>query len=1113
MMEANEKAFDALVERLRQLRLRALGVELAVGLLRWTSGLLLGGLVWVLLEALLYLSPAARTAFGLVILLSSIAGLGFTWYGSLPPLWTLHRFALLIELRCPHVAQRLISALELWSAPRAARLYSTDLLAATVRRAADDVAEIDLFRVVSAERVQRSGLLAAGALVLVAVCGMVGGETLGDALYRCAHPTTAFARPVQTQIRLAVEQGEVVRGEDVYASIYFSGKRPASARVLRRESPQAVWQGEEIVVDEADSLRYVFSQVQRSFQMQVAAGDGVSQIVDVRVIDPPAVERLRLSLRYPSYSELPERVEEDGGDIQALVGTHISFEITANKVLSEATFVLNDSVSLPARVQGDRALVELVLQDSGTYRIHLRDENGVVNRDPITYALRATVDQPPSIAVTDPGRDIDLPESRQVQLGVEAADDFGVARMELVYQVNEGEARRAQLAVVPGRQVRVRHVWSLEDLSLLPEDRVYYFVEAFDNDEVSGAKSARSERYALRLASLRELYEESEQALGERLEEMEALVEEGRDTREYMEQVRREVLRKEELSWETQRELETALEEESERSRQLEEMAAELEQSSQEIKEKGLGSSELFEKLEEIRQLMAEVAAPEMQEALRQLQQAAEDPDPEALAEALKRFGEDQEAFQQRLDRTIDLLKQVRAEQQFEAVVEQARELAERQRAINEALEQGEAGMREQMQQGGVRRDSEKLQQQLDELAESLEQLGAPMAAEVSEQAEQMEAQQMSGRMRDMVQQMRAKNNPEAERLGAGLEEDLGKLSANLSNAKSQFVAEQKEEISGELRRAMRELIQLSQRQEALAAQVRARPQVDGPEPAEDQFALLQGAGHVAENLAQLARRTMTLARGLNTTLGYMLNNMGTAARHLGQRDGRSAFEPQAEAMRYANETVVLLRQSLDNLSNASMPSSFAEAMQKMMGMSEQQAQLNQAAQQAFDQASQQGQGRPRPGLDGEIRRLSAEQGRIYQALEELHRSMRGHKGAQRQIESIQEEMREVLGDLQQRRLDARTLQKQERVFQRMLDASRSIHSRGFKEEREAIGGTDQPYSGPPGMPSDLGQVPDVLRQAMRQALEGTYPAEYRALLQRYYEQVYEDAMRAEGAP
>ncbi|MGB1717135.1 MAG: DUF4175 family protein [Candidatus Latescibacterota bacterium] len=1113
MVSVSEEAFAKLERRLSELRLRALLVEGAVGLLRLAGTLLIGLLVWIGLEALFYFSPPVRAVLGAGAIVAAFGYGAQTWRQTIPRLWDRHRFALHVEQCCPHLAQRLISALELCNGTRARGFYSPDLLAATVQSAADEVSRINLSPLVDGMRLRSSALFAGGALVAVVSSGVLAGDLLASALHRCAHPLTAFERPAQTQIDLAIDQVEVVRGEDVHIVVRFSGDLPASARVLRRESAQAEWRGEEVVVAGVDSLRYALPAVQRSFQVQVAAGDGLSRMVDVRVIDPPAVKRLRLRYRYPPYSQLPERVEEDGGDIQALVGTHITFEIVANKVLAEAALVVEDSVHLPARIEGDKARVDFTLERSGSYRVHLRDTKGVLNRDPIAYSLRAVDDQPPRVAITDPGRDTDLPDNKQVQIGVEASDDFGVARAELVYGINEGTERRIPLGVDPARQVILRHLWDLSNVPLMPEDRVHYFVEVFDNDEISGAKSGRSERYVLRLASLRELYEESEEALEARLDAVEELVEQGRDTREYLEEVRREVLRKEELSWETERALEDAIERESERSKQLEEMAAELEKSGQKIDEKGLGNSELFEKLEEIRQLMAEVAAPELQEALRELQKAMEDPDPQALAESLKQFSEDQEAFQERLDRTIELLKQVRAEQQFEAVVDQASELAERQRAINSDVERGEAGMRQQMQQGALRRDSENLQSQLEELAESLDRLDAPTADQVSAQAEQMKSRQMSGRMREMIQQMRAKNNPQAERLGAGLEEDLGQLSANLSNAKAQFVAEQKQEMSGELRRAMRDMIGLSQRQEALANSVRARPNIDSAEPAEDQFALLQGAGLVAERLAVLARRTMSLSRGLNTTLGYALNSMGEAARHLGQRDRRSALEPQQQAMRYANETVVLLRESLNNLSNASMPSSFAEAMQKMMGLSEQQAQLNQAAQQALAQAQAQGQGRPVPGLDGEIRRLSAEQERVYQALQELHKSMRGHKGAQGQIEAIQEEMREVLGDLQQRRLNARTLEKQERIFQRMLESSRSIHSRGFKEDREATGGRDQPYSGPPGMPEDLGQVPDVLRQAMRQALEGAYPAEYRHLLERYYEQVYEDALQMEGAP
>jgi hypothetical protein len=1106
-MESGEKVFQRLLADLERLRRRALLVDMAAGLLLALAVGLLAALLWVGIEALLFLSPPWRALFGAVAILLTAVALPVFWRARLPAKLNRHRFGLHVERCCPQLAQRLISALELWQAPRARALYSAELLHATVARAAADLAAIDSARVSDISSLKKNAVRLLAVVGAVLLAALFFAPELGAALYRCAHPLTAFERPARTRVELVVDDEEIVRGEDLRISLLFAGEQPTSARVLRRESAAESWQGEEVVVVSADSLHYVFPQVQRSFFVRAEAGDGVSRERQIHVVDPPSVERLRLHLRYPAYSQLPDRIEEDGGDIQVLMGTRVQFEIAANKALEQAELVLADSVHLPARVDGKRAFVEYVATRSTSYHIELLDRKGITNRAPIRYALRAVVDQPPVVTVTDPGRDMDLPDNRQVLVAAEASDDFGVAKLELVYQINEGDQRRSPLAIVAGRAVRANHVWNLSQLQLLPEDRISYYLEVFDNDAISGPKSARSRSYTLRLASLHELYEEAEGALDEQLQVLEELAEQGEETRDYLEQVRRELLRSEEMSWEREKELKSTLERETERTRKLEELSAQLEESTEALDKKGLGSEDILEKLEEIRQLMAEVAAPELHDALRQLQQAAEDPDPQALADALKKFNEDQEAFQERLDRTIDLLKQVRAEQQLEAAVRQAEELARRQEQINDELEQGESGLRQQTQQGGLRRDGERLQQSLEELAKAMEGMSEKTGRELAEQAEGMKAQNMSGRMREMVQQMRAQNNPQAKRLGEGLEEDLGKLAANLKTMQGEFVAEQKEEMSGELRRAMRELIQLSRHQEMLADAVRAQAQIDGAEPAEDQFALLQGMGLVTERLAQVARRTMSLARGLNTTLGYALKNMGEAAQHLGQRDGRSARAPQESAMRYLNESVVLLRESLDNLSNASMPSSFAEAMQKMMGLSEQQAQLNQAGQQAMAEAQAQGPGKPQPGLDGQIRRLAAEQGRLYQALEDLQRSMRGHKGAQGQIEAIKEEMREVLGDLQQRRLNQRTLQKQERIFQRMLDASRSIHSRGFKDEREARGGQDQPYAGPPGLSEDLGQTPDLLRQAMRRALEGNYPAEYRALLQRYYEQVYEDAM------
>ena len=1085
-------SLSSLLAHLHTLRRRAVLLTACAALALALAAALGLALLWVLLEALFFLAPPWRTGLGVLALVGTGSALAFFLRQHLPMLLSPHRFALFVERRCPPLKQRLISALELSDADPT--LHSPALLATSIERAAALLRSANPTQILDRRPLYAQLRLLGGTVAVVLLCGVLWSDDLAQAAQRCAHPLTAYERPPRTLITVQPGDLEVIKGDDATLQVHFAGDKPRRARIERRPSAEAPYQTEELVVDRADSVTYTFPQVQRSFRYAIAVGDDRSPEYEVLVIDPPAVQRLRLHYQYPAYSQLPDRIEEEGGDIQGLPGTRVALEIAANKPLSKATLVLDDTLSVAAQLDGATARVAFQIERPGAYHIALVDRKGATNRDPIRYAIQVRQDQKPAVAITAPGRDSDLPESLKVLLKAEASDDFSVEEIALVYRVNNGPEQRRALSITPQREVLVSHIWDLSAASLLPEDRIYYHLEALDNNQVAGPQTGQSRQYVLRFPSLYELYSETDQAQEEQLSSLEELAAEGQAHQEYIERVRRELLKSEELSWEQKKELESTLTAEAERARAVEELAAELEKTIDSMQDEGTGSEELLDKLDHIRELMGDIATPEMQQALADLQKAASDPDPRVLAEALKRFNEDQQAFQQRLDRTIALLQQVRTEQQLRAIVEQAAELARRQSQINRELADGQSGLRQQLQEGSLQRDTERLAEQLQELSASTAEQNPALSDQLAQRAEDVERKALAERMRQMVRQMRSQSPDAAQQSGQALAADLDALAEALQQMQDEYLAGEKDQLSRELRRAMRDLVQLSQRQESLFTNARA----------EVQFALMQGTSHVVERIAAVGQRTLALAPDLRATVGYALREMQHAAQRLGQRDVQGARHFQRKAMHYLNETVLLLRESLDNLANAQTPSAFAEAMQQLLGLSEQQNQLNQASEQAMGQM-------PGPSLQQQIARLSAQQQGLMQALDELARSLRGHRGAQQRVQAIQDEMRDVLADLQRGRLNQRTRQNQERIYQRMLDASRSIHSRGFEEKRRSITATDQPYAGPAALPTDRGQTPDLWREALRQALAGPYPEEYRALLRRYYDQIYQDLQTREA--
>ncbi len=1093
--------YERLVARLAALRRRAVLLDLLTAAAWATLAGAATSIASLAMEAAAPLGPGWRALVLTAPAIAAVAVGAAVLSRRLPGSWSRHRLALRIEARCPQLRQTLVTVLELWPRDAAAAAHSPELLAAAAsvaRRALDDLTPATAVGSFAWRR-----RLAYPCLTLALLAGGLGlSADLAQALHRALHPLTAFAIPTRTQIAVSPGDTTVVRGADLTITARLHGDLPASLRVLHKEEGAVAWESDELVTQGRDTLRQVFRQIRRPFVYRLVAGDGSSGPWQVSVIDPPIVLRQSLRYHYPEYTGLPAREEADGGDIRALVGTRIEVRLEASKPLGQATLVRDDTLQTAAEVDGVHARAAFVVRTAGHYRMDVVDPQGLAGTDPITHTIEPVADEPPRLTLVEPGRDLDLPENMVVPLRYEATDDFGVAAVWLAWRVNDGPTQRARLGG-GGRELALTHRWDLSTVELLPEDQVHYYLEADDNNAVNGPGQTRTPEYVLRFPSLSQLYEETAQERDEQVQNLQQLADESRADRQSLEKTRRELLRTEELSWEQRKELEANLAREAARAEAVDQLAQALGETLAKMDRNGLNSAALLDQVAELQRLMAEVLSPELRQALAQVQAALEQGDPTQLAAALQQFNEDQQAFQERLERTIALLEQVRLEQRLEAAVHQAEDLTRRQRQVNEGAARNDDSERLAEQEQALQQDTDKLQQELSQLGQSMQSTSPPTAQALAAEAARMASQDMAGRMGQMRQELQAEANTDARRRGEGLAQDLGTLSAALRQLQGEFTADQKRALSQQMELALRDLVDLSLEQEALLEETRQTPGMDAGRAAR-QYALMESAGKVAERTGGVGRRTLSLHPAALATIGHSLRRMQEAANALADPDAAPPWDAQAQAMAFLNEAAMQLRESLDNLAQSRSPSSFGEAMQKMLGLSEQQAQLNQATQQSLDLGMQGGRGQDtRARLD----RLAAQQRRILEALQQLQRDTRGHRGAQQRLDAIEQDLEAATNALEQRRLDPRTTALQQRVLQRMLDASRSIHTQGEDERRrESTTGTDRAYAGPAWLPADLGQSVDQLRQALERALNAGYPEEYRAPIRGYFEGLFQDS-------
>src|SRR5262249_2240559 len=147
----------------------------------------------------------------------------------------------------------------------------------------------------------------------------------------------------------------------------------------------------------------------------------------------------------PAYTGRPPHwADAPDGEVAGIAGTRVGVELKATKLLQEASFKTQagDIVKLARGADDSTWFGSFVLLSEGArqadgfsgpflkaptrYQIRLLDTEGYENADPLWRSIALARDQVPTVAVTAPGRDLQVPPGTRLALAIDARDDFGV---------------------------------------------------------------------------------------------------------------------------------------------------------------------------------------------------------------------------------------------------------------------------------------------------------------------------------------------------------------------------------------------------------------------------------------------------------------------------------------------------------------------------------------------------------------------------------------------------------------------------------------------------------------------------------------------------------------
>ncbi|HEU4993208.1 MAG TPA: hypothetical protein VFT29_00225 [Gemmatimonadaceae bacterium] len=924
---------------------------------------------------------------------------------------------------------------------------------------------------------------------------------LNDGLLAIRRPIAAWRGTLVPALQFRNLPSELLRGESVRIIVEARGRRNIQ---LGTRTTGEGWRDVTLAVDSVrGTATLLVGPVRGDLRLVASDGRSATDTMTVRVSDRPFVGGVVLRAIYPSYLGRPPEGLPVGEPARVPQGTTIEVAGRASTALT-SVFVRGTSDSVSFRTNGHAFEGRFTPVRSARLDWFAFGMKGPIADVPLPLEIEIIPDSVPRVDLVSPATDTLVASSDRVPLQVTATDDHGLVSVELATQRRVPGSGKEQPIVqrLSSDEVTVWNGTPTVDLStreLKPGDALSVQVAAVDNSP--WAQRGVSRELVIRVPTMEERRSlarnaadsaaaqatraaQAQRSLEQRTDE--ASRERSRNTSQNTsgargaEGARLRDQQQREMSYESAEKARALAQEQREltdRVNKLKEAAKQLEE---QLRQASALDTGLARQLREAQNLLKDALTPQLLEQMKKLENATRELSGDQAREALKDLAEMQKRLREQLEKSAEMLKRAALEGAMETLKDEAKEIAEKQRALADSSRgMDRANKQERGEQLADR--SERLSKDVKQLQERLSKEKADAAAQKAASAQQ--------HAQNSERQMRSQDAKSAA-------QQMEQAAKDMQDARDQQVGEWKKELTEALDQSIQELLQMAREESSLEEQARAagRDQQKIEQLRGQQSAVHQGVDQTSERLQKEGQKSSLLSGKSQRAMSEAKQKVGQATQQLseprgGQRTGNSLGEA-AEAL---NRAAASLARDRERANSASSATGFAEMLQQMQEMAKKQGSINAQAQGLMPIP---GQGMSQDA-QATARMLARQQRSIAEQLDELSESAGGDRAGE-----LAKEARQLAEALEQTKVDANTVARQQQLFRRLLDAGRSLEKeeREDNEKREAKAATGD-------LKFDPGQAPAAGRAAVRfrepewNELRGLSADERRAILE-YFKRI-----------
>ena len=1082
--------YKHLVESLKRFKHKFLLFALFRGILMLFSILLLYLLILVFAENVLFLKPEIKLFIFFISLIFSIVI--SVWLIVVPALKLVgigkkmekKEVAQMVRNYLPEIDDRLINSIEL--AENTNNDYSNELVWASIDQKIKELKVLDFS---SSIKISHLKLFIFRFLIVFSffvLSFLFSGNTMIDSAARLIHYQSEFIKPAPFKFLLKTENLEVRKGSGLKIEMELHGK-------VVPELVFVSFGGNNFLMEKKENLySYEIENINNSFLFYFSADNYFSEQYRISVVPVPVMGNFEVEVIPPSYTDLKNETFSNVGDLKVSYGSLLRWSLKTFET-NELTLIFNDSLVYLSEKKSDKFIFEKRILKNCKYSVSLKNEH-FSEENVLTFQIEVIPDLYPQVEVVQMRDSVDF--MRYYFKGT-INDDYGFSR--LVFRLfNEKNDSIVDIPFV--KSLDQQDFYFTFDFSDFKEDNelLNYYFSVFDNDAVSGFKETSSESFSIKFLNRQDRRDFENTGFQELEKLMDKSFQLNDEIRSGLNELRMDQVNSNMTEWEKQQKVNEIVE----KRKSLEEVLQEINKKNEELKNFKNSfteeKSDIIEKQKQIEELLKEVLSDELKKLFEEFNKLAGDFNSQKMDQLTNDMDMQLDDLSKQLERNLEMLKRMKVVQKVQEIIDELQSVSEKEKLaltqFDDSRDFEKAAETQKKLQGDFEFQKEEYSLILNFNKELKKPLNfADFQKEFLEIGEEFtENQSMIGKKR---------KNPSIEGMKA-ISEKIENLAFSIQQMLDANEKKEAYEDLQNLRQILKNLVYLSHFQERLHSSLKT---VQGNDPLINeirinQLRIIDQTKIVKDSLYSLAGRNPKISGVVNREILNVQSNSEQALKMLEEAQLYNVLVNQQNAMTSFNNLALFISEIIkkaeeemaDGMPGDQECSKPGKGKKQSMDMLKQsQEAMKQQLQKMIDQMKSGN----REGISRQLGQTLAQQEIMQQLIREMMGSSEVGSSAKEQLKMVDQLLENNKRDIISRNISAETINRQNLILNKLLDAEKAEMERDVDNERESKTAIEKFYSNP-----------DLFFQYKKDVQKGDEQIlRYNYKLEQYYDRKYKN--------